>query len=234
MPRRSSNDIELNSETLVLPNIDLQAKFASVGVVRSYGPGSELLQQGVPADEIYLIHEGIVKLVWTGNQGKQTILGLRWPGYPLGVPSAITGDACPMSAVPLVRSVLQRIPVRDFLRHMQADADLAWKVQQVHSKELCEHLNSLGELACCSARARLARVFKGFISAGQGCVEGKKTRLRLPLKQREVAELIGVTPEHLSRILNALSKDGLLHISKGWIIIPNPQELFLDVRQESS
>jgi CRP/FNR family transcriptional regulator len=225
VPKRSSNDIGRERETAVSTNIDLQEKFGSLGVVRSYGPGSELLQQGLPADEIYLIHEGIVKLVWTGNQGKQTILGLRWPGYPLGVPSAITGDVCPMSAVPLVRSVLQRIPVRDFLRHMQADPALAWKVQQVHSKELCEHLNALGELACCSARSRLASVFKRFISAGQGRVEGKKTRLQLPLKQREVAELVGITPEHLSRILNALSKDGLLHMRKGWIIIPNPQEL---------
>jgi CRP-like cAMP-binding protein len=108
---------------------------------------------------------------------------------------------------------------------MQADPELAWKVQQVHSKELCEHLNSLGELACCSARSRLAGVFKRLISAGQASVEGKKTQLRLPLKQREVAELIGITPEHLSRILNALAKDGLLHMRKGWIIIPNPQQL---------
>jgi CRP-like cAMP-binding protein len=47
----------------------------------------------------------------------------------------------------------------------------------------------------------------------------------LPLKQRELAELIGVTPEHLSRILNTLSKDGVLYVNKGWIVIPNPQAL---------
>jgi CRP-like cAMP-binding protein len=98
-------------------------------------------------------------------------------------------------------------------------------MHQIHSEELCEQLNSLGELACCTARSRLARVFKRLISAGQAQVDGQKTRLQLPLKQREVAELIGVTPEHLSRILNGLSKDGLLHVRNGWIIIPNPQVL---------
>jgi CRP-like cAMP-binding protein len=45
------------------------------------------------------------------------------------------------------------------------------------------------------------------------------------LKQKEVAELIGVTPEHLNRILHELSDDGLLHLSKGWIVIPNLQAI---------
>jgi CRP-like cAMP-binding protein len=108
---------------------------------------------------------------------------------------------------------------------LRANPPLAWKVQQIHSRELCEQLNSLGELACCSARSRLARMFKRLIAAGHGSTDGKRNRVRLPLKQREVAELIGVTPEHLNRVLHALSKDGLLYIRKGWIVIPNPHAL---------
>jgi CRP-like cAMP-binding protein len=205
--------------------MDFQSDFGDLGVIRSFGPGCELLQQGVPPDEIYLIHDGIVKLVWAENRGKQAILGLRWRGQMIGVPWAITEEVSPMSAVTIARCVLQRISVQEFVRHLQANPEVAWKMHQIHSEELCEQLNSLGELACCTARSRLARVFKRLISAGQAQVDGKKTRLQLPLKQREVAELIGVTPEHLSRILNSLSKDGLLHLRNGWIIIPNPQVL---------
>jgi CRP-like cAMP-binding protein len=179
----------------------------------------------VPADEIFLIHEGIVKLVWAENRGKQTIVGLRWPGYPLGVPSAVTGEVSPTTAETLVRCVLQRIPVQEFIRHLQENPELAWKMHQIQSRELCEQLNSLGELACCSARSRLARVFKRLISAGQADIKGPRARLRLPLKQREVAELIGITPEHLSRIVHDLSRSGLLYLRNGWIIIPNPQSL---------
>jgi CRP-like cAMP-binding protein len=210
---------------LLSPGLDLDSDFARLGVVRTYGPGSELLQQGTPADEIYLIHEGLVKLVWTEQQGRQTIVGLRWRGYLLGVPSAITGEASPMSAVTLVRSVMQRISAHEFLESLHTNTDLAWKMHQIHSRELCEQLNSLGELACCSARSRLARVFKRLVAAGQTQAEGKKTCVRLPLKQREVAELIGVTPEHLNRILHTLSKDGVLHVRKGWIVIPNLRAL---------
>ena len=31
--------------------LDLQGEFGQLGVIRSYGPGAELLQQGLPADE---------------------------------------------------------------------------------------------------------------------------------------------------------------------------------------
>jgi CRP-like cAMP-binding protein len=207
------------------PGLDVDSDFEDLGVIRTYGPGTELLQQGTPADEIYLIREGLVKLVWTEPKGRQGIVGLRWRGYLLGVPPVITGEKSPMSAVTLVRSVMQRISAQEFLACLHANPPLAWKMQQIHSREWCEQLNSLGELACCSARSRLAGVFKRFIAAGQAAADGKRNRVRLPLKQREVAELIGVTPEHLNRILHALSKDGLLHVRKGWIVIPNLQAL---------
>jgi len=204
--------------------LDVDTDFEDLGVVRTYGPGMELLQQGTPADEIYLIRDGLIKLVWTEPKGKQGIVGLRSRGYLLGVPPAITGEKSPMSAVTLVRSVVQRISAQEFLECLRTSPRLAWKVQQIHSRELCEQLNFLGELACCSARSRLARMFKRLIAAGQGA-DSKRNRVRLPIKQREVAELIGVTPEHLNRILHALSKDGLLYVRKGWIVIPNPQAL---------
>jgi CRP-like cAMP-binding protein len=203
---------------------DFQSDFANLGAVRTYGPGSELLQQGTPADEVYLIHDGTVKLVWTEPKGKQTIVGLRWRGYLLGVPSIIMAEASPMSAVTLVRSVIQRVSARELIERLQTDADFAWKMHQIHSRELCEQLNSLGELACCTARSRLANTFRRWMAFGQVKPDGK-THLRLPLKQREVAELIGITPEHLSRLLRSLSEDGLLYFRDGWIVIPNPQAL---------
>ena len=221
----SSTNGTVHTVVLQSASLDLDSDFSEFGVVRSYGPGSELLEQGAPTDDVYLIHDGIVKLVWTEPKGKQTILGLRWNGCLLGVPSAITGDASPMSAVTLVRSLIRRVTAREFLECLQRRADLGWKVHQIHCREISEHLNSLGELACCSARSRLARIFERFIAAGHAEIEGAKTRIRLPLKQKELAELIGVTPEHLSRILHGLSNDGLVYVRKGWIILPDPHAL---------
>jgi CRP-like cAMP-binding protein len=78
-------------------------------------------------------------------------------------------------------------------------------------------------MACCSARSRLRNFFSRLTEVRK--VDGKKSRVRLPLKQKEVAELIAVTPEHLSRLLHELSRDGLLQLRRGSIVIPDPQAL---------
>src|SRR5215471_8569702 len=205
----------------------LEASFAlgDWGVVRSYPSRSELFQQGTPADDVYFIHQGIVKLVWGEPSGKQTILGLRRDGSLIGVPAVVTGEPCPMSAVTLVPSIMERITAEKFLRRLQTDSDFAWQIHQIQSREVHEQLNWLGEMACCSARSRLRRVFSRLTEVCKVQKNGTHSRVQLPLKQREVAELIAVTPEHLSRLLHELSKDGLLHLRDGWIVIPDTQAL---------
>src|SRR5262245_29919935 len=109
--REPSSKCETVEKPSSLPEtFDLQHEFERPAVVRSYSPGSELLQQGMPADDVYLIHDGAVKLVWTEAKGKETIVGLRWRESFLGVPSVITAGRSPTSAITLVRSVIERIP----------------------------------------------------------------------------------------------------------------------------
>ena len=202
---------------------DLQLDFGKWGIVRNYPAQSELFQQGTPADDVYLIHEGMVKLVWGESTGKQTILCLRSSGSFIGVPAVVTGEPYLTSAVTLVPSSLERIPAEKFLLRLQTDPDFAWKVHQIQSREVHEQLNWLGEMACCSARSRLQNFLGRLTEVCKVQTDGKRSRVLLPLKRKEVAELIAVTPEHLSRLLNELSRDGLLQLRRGWIVIPDPQ-----------
>jgi len=206
-------------------SLEAPSAFGDCGVVRSYPSRSELFQQGTPADDVYFIHQGIVKLVWGEASGKQTILGLRRDGSLIGVPAVVTGEPCPMSAVTLVPTIMERISAEKFLQRLQTDRDFAWEIHQIQSREVHEQLNWLGEMACCSARSRLRKVFSRLTEVSKVQKEGTHSRVQLPLKQREVAELIAVTPEHLSRLLHELSKDGLLHLQDGWIVIPDREAL---------
>ena len=52
-----------------------------------------------------------------------------------------------------------------------------------------------------------------------GCTQAKEVKLQTPLKHREIAELIAVTPEQLSRLLKGMEEDGLLRREKGWLIL---------------
>jgi CRP/FNR family transcriptional regulator len=206
-------------------SLETSLAFGDWGVVRSYPSRSGLFQQGNPADDVYFVHQGMVKLVWGEASGKQTILGLRRDGSLIGVPAVVTREPCPTSAITLVPSIMERITAEKFLQRLQTDPDFAWQIHQIQSREVHEQLNWLGEMACCSARSRLRRVFSRLTEVSNVQKEGTHSRVQLPLKQREVAELIAVTPEHLSRLLHELSKDGLLHLQDGWIVIPDTQAL---------
>src|SRR5215469_14819966 len=168
----------------------LEASFAfgDWGVVRSYPSRSELFQQGTPADDVYFIQQGMVKLVWGEGTGKQTIVGLRWDGCLIGVPAVVTGEPCPTSAVTLLPSVMQRISAEKFLQRLQTDPEFAWQIHQIQSREVHEQINWLGEMACGSARSRLSSVFSRLTEVSKVQKEGGHSRFRLPLKQREVAE----------------------------------------------
>ena len=206
-------------------SVDLQPYFGDWGPVRNYVSRSELLQQGTPADDVFFIHDGFVKLVWSDSSGKQTILGLRWPGCLIGVAEAVTEQPYLTSAVTLAPTILERISSEKFLQRLQTDADFAWKINQSQARDVHEQVSSLGEMACSSARSRLRNFFQRLTKIGAVQSHGKKSRVWLPLKQKEVAELIAVTPEHLSRMLHDLSRDGLLDLQDGWIVIPDPQAL---------
>jgi len=49
-------------------------------------------------------------------------------------------------------------------------------------------------------------------------LSNNEMRLQMPLKHWEVAELIAVTPEHLSRVLRQMETEGILRREKGWLI----------------
>ena len=49
--------------------------------------------------------------------------------------------------------------------------------------------------------------------------------MRSPLKKKEMAEVIGVTPEHLSRLLHALKIEGHIQFRDGWIVVSDPEAL---------
>jgi CRP-like cAMP-binding protein len=101
---------------------------------------------------------------------------------------------------------------------------LAWKIHQIQSRELYEQLNWLGELACCPARSRVANLLRRLAVSSEPN-GSNDARVHLPLKRKEIAELIAISPEHLSRLLHEFSKEGYIEIRDGWIVVVDPQAL---------
>jgi DNA-binding IclR family transcriptional regulator len=55
--------------------------------------------------------------------------------------------------------------------------------------------------------------------------------VRLPLSTGDIAGLVGIDHSHASRLLRTMRHEGLIDVSRGWIIVPNPALLNRDTRQ---
>jgi len=198
----------------------------SLAPSQGYPAAIELFQQGSPAQEVYFVDRGLVKLIHLEQDGRELIVDLRSPGWLLGAASVIAQKPHAVTAVTLTKCHLRHLPAQLFLSLLKADAQLSWQLHQMHSREVCDQVTRVVQLGCLSARHRLENLLWQLISALELSGLQREVRLQLPLKHQEIAELIVVTPAYLSRLFSQLEAENILQRKKGWLVISDPQALW--------
>ena len=210
---RDSSDVPANGSSKFSEAVALAGEFAKI---KSCAVSIEVIRQGEAVDDVCLIHSGVMKLTWADSRGRESIVGLRWPCGFVGAEACLLGVPSPVSAITLTPSKLERISAETFVRAIQSNPTFAWHVHQRHSTEIIQQFQTLGELACLTAHRRLKRFLSQlFLALGEQAYSADG-RLTLPLKRKDFAALLGITPEHLSRILAELYADNTLEKSE-WI-----------------
>jgi len=172
--------------------------------------GTALYRQGEPATFVFAIDHGIAKLIRSQSDGREVILGLRFPGWLLGVEAAILEESHQASAVTLTRTGVRRIPAARLRGAMRSDPQLSWELHRMQSREVCDQTGVLAGFGSLSARQRLEEFLRALqpLVRDAACPEGN--RVRLPLKYCELAQLIRVSPPYLSQLFVELERDGIL------------------------
>lgn len=217
-----------------LPNVvssfrtEIPTKASQFSAGQRYAARIQLFQQGSPSEEVYLLESGMVKLTISDLLGKEIIVCLLGSGWLLGVCSAILQKPYETSATTLTNCTLHRIVAHDLLELMKSDVNFSWKIHKMQSHRLSMQFDRLVALGARSARRRLVELLSQLIR--EFCPQQKQDwTLRIPLKQWELAQLLAITPEHLSRLLRTLENDGILHRYKSMIIVPKPELLMDDL-----
>ncbi|MDQ3009717.1 MAG: Crp/Fnr family transcriptional regulator [Acidobacteriota bacterium] len=188
---------------------------------QEYPPGVALLSQAAPAREVFIIRRGLVKLVWLDEGGQEVLMGLRGASWVLGGAAATLAEPATFSTVTLTACELQRLAAADFLSLLATEAAFAAHWQRLLCRENLAQMQRTVELRCRPARLRLEQLLWELV-----CLSGEGEPLQLPMKFWELADLIAVTPEYLSRLLARLERDGLLRRDDGQIVIPSADLLW--------
>jgi CRP-like cAMP-binding protein len=138
------------------------------------------------------------------------------PGDPFGLCTAFATDAFPASAMAIEESAVMIIPGEFMEAIAKKEPALLLNIIQILSQRLKESMTLIESLALKEIPERLSSFLLHALS--KNTVE-KKNKLELTISQRELAKIIGATPEALSRTFRKMSNDGILAVEGRMITI---------------
>ena len=193
-------------------------------VSRSLGPGNVLLLAGEDCDRIFLLVGGLLKLVRREYGGKETILGLALPGDLVGEVAFIDGGAQPADAITItparVLSIDPDLFAKVLFRSPRATVELARCV----SRRLRWTCETAVERASVGITERMAGRLLD-IALLLDRAYGPGWDLELPLAQRELGELAGVSRESACKALKAFKDQGAIDYTRKKLRILRPDVL---------
>ena len=178
-----------------------------------------LFEQGALPTIVFLVDRGLIKLTRLTEDGVELIVGLRSAGAILGADSAIAQQNHPLSALTITPCILRRVDIRLFITLARTDPEMSWYLHKMQSLEVHSHGRQLADFKSLSARQRLKNLIWQILCSNDLGTLGKTVKITLPLKRWEIAQLIGVTPEHLCRVMKELESDEIVRTDGSSLII---------------
>ncbi|MEG3148023.1 Crp/Fnr family transcriptional regulator [Sphingomonas sp. RT2P30] len=180
--------------------------FSRIGRHRRFARGETIFAAGDDSVACATLVRGAVKLCSTGADGVERIVALV---HPAGLLGQLFFAQIRYDAVALTDSELCLVPRADFERLMSAAPALQQSVLQRSVTDLDEARALTDLIGRRDARGRVAGLLLAFAdAAGPGCHRAQ--RFDLPLTRGEIAGLLGLTIETVSRQLSALEQGGLI------------------------
>lgn len=179
--------------------------------------GELVLIEEEPAEVLYFVASGAVKVFKTSAEGKEQILNIVRPGESFNDVSIFDGGPNPASVQAMGPVVLYGIRRSDLEIILRDHPQVALNVTKVLAGQ-ARHLGSLVEDL--SFRHVIGRVAKILLEhAGDG------TGARPRLTQQDMAAMAGTVREVVGRSLKALEDDGAIRLERHRIVITDKEAL---------
>jgi CRP/FNR family transcriptional regulator len=182
-----------------------------------------IFYEGEPAQSIYLIKRGTIKLYKTQPDGRIQILRIDGTGGVLGFDSLFRSTYL-TTAEAIVASVLCRIRTSDFRALLADEPDINRRLLKAASQELERNENLLFTIGTGSARERLAYFLLTLYLSQCDCEQNPR-KINLLISRQELSEHLGIKQETVIRNLAKLKEEKILDIKGKEIVIKNPELL---------
>ncbi|HIP43254.1 MAG TPA: Crp/Fnr family transcriptional regulator [Aquifex aeolicus] len=187
--------------------------------VRDYGKGEYIFFEEEAEPGIYLLVEGLVKLIKETTDGRSIIVRLVFPGEVFGWIE--WGKSVPKfkyTAMAALPSALLYISNRDFINLAVKYPAIAIKLTCDATHNLLQTYEVLKSIASGKVEERIARLLLELAEKAGEKRDGKII-IRLPLTRQDIAEMTGTTVETTIRVMSKWKKQGIINTERGYIEI---------------
>ena len=186
---------------------------------RSFKAGDILWIRGENAGAFHVVQSGRIKIFRSSPEGKEQTMYLFGPGEPFCLCSGFDNDGTqPASAMALEPSIVLSIAWDCLSKATKHDPLLLQKIIQILSRRLKDAMDMVDSLSLREIPSRLALFLL------QSC-EPETGTVTFQVSQREIAKIIGTTPETLSRVLKRLVGEKIITTADKTITIIDKKKL---------
>lgn len=190
---------------------------------RTLRQGQALFLQEEENRGVFCVSRGLIVLRAHHEDGRSTLLRLAYPGDIIGYRSFLEGRPHRTEARALLPSRVCTVATRDAQQVIGANPGVMARLTSHCILEIDRNHDRIIATATVSNQERLARILSRLMEA-HGEVRGDCIGMKLPLSRRDLADLIGVQTETVSRLFNRLQKEGRFRVSGREIEMPLPME----------
>jgi CRP/FNR family transcriptional regulator, anaerobic regulatory protein len=191
--------------------------------VRQVRAGTALFLEGTRATHLYVVRVGTFKTIKTAEDGYEQVLAFAGMGEVMGF-EALCENRQPVAAMALEDSSVYAVPLHDLSSLRQQSPALDRALQTALSRQLMRVSEMTELMAAVSSEARLAR-FIAWWAARMAAHGQSSRRLLLRMSRRDIASLLGIAHETVSRSFSAFVERGLLRVDNREIEVLDPEGL---------
>ncbi|WP_439330805.1 global nitrogen regulator NtcA [Merismopedia glauca] len=192
-------------------------------VVETFERGKTIFFPGDPAERVYFLLKGAVKLSRVYEAGEEITVALLRENSVFGVLSLITGNRSDRfyHAVAFTPVELLSAPIEQVEQALKENPELSWLMLRGLSSRILETEMMIETLAHRDMGSRLVS-FLLILCRDFGIPTNNGITVDLKLSHQAIAEAIGSTRVTVTRLLGDLRQEEMISIHKKKITVHNP------------
>ena len=192
--------------------------------IRTFKKGEFIYRKGNKPKGVYFMKYGWVKIFRGGNEGDEVILQMLGHNEFIGYVSLLNDTPYPDNAQALGYCELYFFPRNVFLTLIHENNDFTRSIIQMLCNEIWSSEKQIVNLHSKKIDSRLATLLLDLEQASENSPVYDDSLIRLPKK--DLAKIINISPETLSRYLTRFQESGLIKSINGMIELLRKDKLF--------